>query len=352
MRISSDIFGYLADGRAVERFHLRNGLGMTASILTWGGTLQALHVPDRHGQCADVVLGFDQLDGYLGAHPYFGGLIGRCANRIAQASLPLEGRLHKLSCNQGVHHLHGGQHGFDRVLWQPRTLEYEEGASLWLQYVSPDGDQGYPGTLTVEACYSLNDANELRLDWQASCDATTVVNLTQHAYFNLAGRGDVLEHRLQIHGAWFLPVDADLIPTGELRLVQNTPMDFRVSRTLADALNARYEPLQLAGGFDHNWVLTRGTASEGELQLAAELLDPVSGRQLQLLCTQPGLQFYAGNYLNGTLTGKGGQVYRRHAGLCLEPQYFPDAPHHPHFPSIVLRAGESWRHSMLYRFPV
>lgn len=347
VRSQREVFGHLPDGRVVERFLLRNRSGLCAGILSYGGILQSLLVPDRHGELADVVLGFDSLPPYLGQHPYFGGLIGRCANRIALAELPLAGRSWPLSRNHGPHHLHGGSHGFDRVLWQPRLLEHEEGVCLWLTYTSPDGDQGYPGNLSVEACFSLNDANELRLDWQASCDATTVINLTQHAWFNLAGQGDVLQHRLQIHGAWYLPVDDGLIPTGEIRLVQNTPMDFRLSRTLADAL-----PLVPGGGFDHNWVLTRGEAETGELQLAAELLEPFSGRCLQLLTTQPGLQFYSGQYLDGSLRGKQGRAYVRHGGLCLEPQHFPDSPHHPHFPSIVLEPGMTWQHSMIYRFPL
>lgn len=351
MSIEEKQFGYMDDGRPVSLFRLKNRNGLEALIMTMGGILLSLKVPDGHGKLDDIVLGFDSLDEYKKGHPYFGALIGRYANRIAEGKISIEGVDYQLTRNDGDHHLHGGFIGFDKVLWQAQASEDDQGAHLLLSHVSPDGDQGYPGTLTVRVRYTLNDANELRLDYEAETDQTTIVNLTHHSYFNLAGKGDVLQHRLHLNAAYYLPTDAHLIPTGELELVNGTPMDFRLPKSIGRDIGANYAALHHGGGYDHNWVLIQADVlADNGLTLAAEVLEPLSGRRMKLYTTQPGSQFYSGNFLDGRLRGKGGISYQRHSGFCLEPQHFPDSPHHSAFPGVVVRPGEIYRQSSVYCF--
>lgn len=355
MAIERQPFGRLDDGRVVTRFRLSNEGGLEVAILDWGGIIQSLWQPDRQGRRADVVLGFDTLEPYVRPHPYFGALVGRCANRIAGGHLPLAGRVWQLDRNEGSNHLHGGSQGFDRVLWQATVGEDASGAWVELQHVSPAGDQGYPGQLHATARYTLTSGHALHIDYQARCDAPTVVNLTQHSYFNLAGSGDILQHRLHLNAAYYLPTGPGLIPTGEMRLVDGSPMDFRLPHSIGRDLSLQHDALSGAGGYDHCWVLLGAESGAvvpeaNHLPLAAELLEPVSGRRLRLHVSHPGLQFYSGNFLDGTLAGKGGVRYGRHAGLCLEPQFFPDTPHHPRFPSIALQPGEVWTQRSIYCF--
>lgn len=341
-------FGTTHEGQPVDCYRLSNDGGMEAHIMTYGGTLLSLRVPDRHGEMGDVVLGFDTLAPYLEEHPYFGALIGRYANRIARGHFRLNHNEYQLACNNGPNHLHGGVEGFDRKVWHAHVPVSVAGPQLILRCHSADGDEGYPGNLQVEVSYTLTQAGELRLDYRAKTDAPTIVNLTHHAYFNLAGGGDVLDHRLQIHAERFLPVDASLIPSGELAAVAGTPFDFRQLRRISEQLNAADGQLKrAAGGYDHCWVLSNKT---GECMLAAEVRAPASGRRLRVLTTQPGLQCYTGNFLDGTLQGKNGAIYGKHAGMCLETQHFPDSPNQPGFPSVVLMPDEAYQHTTIYQF--
>jgi aldose 1-epimerase len=308
----------------------------------------ALRTRDREGQLGDVVLGHATLDGYLaGNGQYLGALVGRYANRIARGRFTLDGRDFQLACNDGLHHLHGGLRGFGQVTWSALARPGAHGASLELGRTSQDGEEGYPGRLAVTATYTLNDDDELRLDYAATTDAPTHCSLTNHGYFNLDGSRDVLEHLLTLHARRFLTVDAGLIPTGELREVAGTPMDFTSPTAVGARLGVDDEQLRLARGYDHCWVLERRGAG---LAPAATLVGPVSGRRMEVLTTEPALQFYSGNLLDGTLTGKGGRVYGPRAGLCLEPEHFPDSPNHPDFPSTVLRPGQAYRSTTVLRF--
>ncbi len=324
---------------------LDNDHGLEAQLMAYGATLLSLKVPDRHGERHDVTLGFDAPESYFGAHPYFGAVIGRYANRIAFARFTLEGREYVLPANEGHNQLHGGARGFDKVPWT--FCGERSGASphVCFQHVSPAGEEGYPGRVQAQVLYTLTD-DTLRIDYSATTDAPTVMNLTQHAYFNLAGRGDVLGHELTVFGSRFLPVTSALVPTGELRAVEGTPMDFLKARTIGSRLTRGDPQLEVAhAGFDHCWVL------DGK-GLAARLYEPLSGRVMEVSTTQPGLQFYSGNQLDGSLHGKSGCVYGKYAGLCLETQHFPDSPNHPEFPSTVLRPGETYRQSAAFRFSI
>lgn len=348
MGITWNTVARTADGQAVLAATLDNGQGLRARVMNHGATLLELWVPDRHGRQADVVLGFDDVRAYLGAQPYFGAVVGRYANRIADARFELGGRRYTLSANEGAHHLHGGLRGFDKLEWTPAEERAAPFPEIVLTCASPDGDQGYPGRVEASVAYALMPDNALRIDYEAWTDAPTILNLTHHAYWNLGVHDDVLEHELEIFGSRFLPVDAALIPTGELRPVDGTPMDFRRPAAVGARLGEPDEQLlRGGGGYDHNWVLDR--AAPG-LLAAARLHEPRLGRTVEVLTTEPGLQFYSGNQLDGSLVGKSGRRYGRHAGLCLETQRFPDSPHHPHFPSTVLMPGEVYRHSTLYRF--
>jgi aldose 1-epimerase len=346
--ITHEPFGRTPDGTAVERYTLRNAHGMAVSIITFGGIITSIEVPDRSGKFSDVVLGFDSLAGYLDNPPYFGALIGRCANRIAQGRFTLDGRNYRLAINSGPNSLHGGTVGFNRVVWSVRHAALTpQGPQLTLTYLSRDGEEGYPGNLQVTATYTLEADDALRLRLGAETDRATLVNLTQHTYFNLRGRRDILGHRVRIPASRFTPVDEALIPTGELQSVEGTPFDFRAPTAIGARINAADEQLRRAGGYDHNWVLA---LKRGPLQTVATVEEPDTGRVLEVQSTEPGLQFYSGNFLNGSITGKSGVAYGRRDGLCLEPQHFPDAPNHPGFASIVLRPGQTYQSTIVYRF--
>lgn len=331
MGITKKNFGSTA-GQDVGLYTLTNERGYAVAITTYGGAIVSLQAPDRNGSFADVVLGFDTLAEYARNPRYFGGLIGRHANRIAQGRFALDGVTYQLTQNNGVNHLHGGARGFDKHVWQ--VTDDSSSDSLHLEYLSADGEEGYPGNLHASVVYKLSD-NELAINYEATTDRETIVNLTNHSYFNLAGHGDILRHELMLHAGGFTPVSDELIPTGEIKPVENTPMDFRAGRPIEN------------GGYDHNFVLSD---YDGALRLAARLYEPNSGRVLEILTTQPGIQFYSGNFLDGSFTGKGGVVYNRYAGLCLEPQHFPDAPNHTNFPSTTLKPGEVYREISVYRF--
>jgi aldose 1-epimerase len=335
--ITSRHFG-TTDGQDIYLFTLKNERGFEVSITTYGGAVVSLKTPDRDGSFGDVVLGFDELAEYVGNPLFFGALIGRYANRIARGRFSLDGVEYQLTQNDGVNHLHGGR-GFDKRVWTVVDQADADAASLRLNYWSRDDEEGYPGNLRAQVTYTLVD-NELQVQYEAATDRDTIVNLTNHSYFNLAGQGTILDHELMLNADAFTPVTGDLIPTGELRAVHNTPWDFTRGKTVGKDLAA-------AGGYDHNFVLNNYDSS---LRSAARLHEPVSGRVLEILTTQPGMQFYSGNFLDGSFAGKGGVVYQKYAGLCLEPQHFPDSPNHPNFPRTVLRRGEIYRQFSVYRF--
>ncbi len=341
-------FGVSPEGTPIEIYTLRNTRGAEACILTWGGIVTSLKVPDRKGEFGDVVLGYDDLGSYLKNQQYFGALIGRYGNRIANGTFTLNGKTITLPKNNGPNCLHGGLKGFDRVVWGAKTVEGKLGPALGLTYVSKDGEEGFPGTLKVTAVYTLTEDNGLRLDFFATTDQLTVCNLTHHSYFNLAGKGHVLDHQVHIDADAFTPVDADLIPTGELRLVRDTPLDFTTPTPLGARIDQDDEQLKLGHGYDHNYVLNK---TEGKLCLAARVYEPGSGRVMELLTTEPGVQFYSGNFI-GDVTGKGGAAYHNRSGFCLEPQHFPDSPNRPEFPATEMRPGQTFQSTILYRFSV
>lgn len=345
-------FGTMPDGREVHVFTLDTGRGLRARVLTYGGIVQSLEAPDRDGKSADVVLGHANVADYADGHPYFGAIVGRYANRIARGRFALDGHEYLLAANNGPNHLHGGISGFDKAIWQAEPLREQDAVGVRLSHTSPDGDEGYPGALAVTVTYRLTGANELRIDYTATTTRPTPVNLTHHSYFNLAGHdgGDILQHELQIRARRFTPVDAGLIPTGELRPVGGTPFDFRETKPIGRDIGSEDEQLRFGGGYDHNFVLDRERPDE--LALAARLREPRSGRVLEVLTTEPGLQFYSGNFLDGTDLGKSGKPYRHRSGLCLEAQHFPDSPNQPAFPSTVLRPGNTYRQTTIYRFSV
>ena len=344
-------FGKMADGREIDLYTLANKNGVEVDITNYGGRVVSIKTPDRNGKLDDIALGFDSADGYLKENPFFGALVGRYGNRIAKGRFKLNGVEYKLAVNDGENHLHGGLKGFDKVLWKARDVSEGQTPRLELTYLSKDGEEGYPGNLSVTVVYSLSENNELRIDYAATTDKDTVVNLTNHTYFNLAGagNGDILGQELTIFADRFTPVDKGLIPTGELRSVEGTPFDFRKSTAIGARIDAKDQQIQFGGGYDHNWVLTSGG---GSLALAARVEDPKSGRVMEVLTTEPGLQFYTGNFLDGTLTGKGGKVYQKRYAFCLETQHFPDSPNHPKFPSTELKPGEKYQTTTVYRFSV
>lgn len=335
------------EGRKVERFTLKNSKGMEASILTYGGIVQTLKTPDRNGNFADVALGFNSLDEYMKPNPYFGAIVGRYGNRIGKGRFKLNGKEYKLATNNGENHLHGGVNGFNKRVW-----DGTEGAGknvLELSYTSKDGEEGYPGALSVRVTYTLTEDNELKIDYSATTDKDTVVNLTNHSYFNLkgAGEGDILDHEVQINADKFTPVDKGLIPTGELKPVEGTPFDFRTPTKIGARVNEKDPQLGYGGGYDHNFVLN---GAQGILSLAARVMEPSLGRVMEVHTTEPGLQFYIGNFLDGTLTGKDNKVYRKRYGFCMETQHFPDSPNKPQFPSVALRPDGTYRSTTVYRF--
>lgn len=349
--IDKQTFGNTKQGETVDIYTLTNSNGIEVRAITYGGIIVSLRTPDKNGKLDDIVLGFDSLDGYLAEHPYFGAIIGRYGNRIGNARFTLDGVEYKLPVNNGPNSLHGGLKGFDKVVWQAKPFENEQGVGIVFTHTSPDGDQGYPGNLTVKVTYTLNNQNELTFDYEATTDKPTIVNLTQHTYFNLAGASDgtILGHELMLNADQFTPVDATLIPTGEIRKVAGTPFDFTKPTPIGARIEADDEQIKFGPGYDHNFVLNRKGAG---LSLAARVYEPTTGRVMEVYTTEPGVQFYSGNFLDGTLTGKGGHAYQKRSGFCLETQHFPDSPNKPEFPSTILRPGETYRSRTMYKFSV
>lgn len=347
------VFGTTPDGKSVMLYTLRNAAGMEAKITNYGGIIVSLTAPDKNGAYADVVLGYDSLAGYIRVTPYFGALIGRYGNRIGKGQFTLDGTAYQLTVNDGANHLHGGTVGFDKVVWDAKQVTTADGPGLVLTYVSKDGEEGYPGTLTATVTYTLKANNELVMDFAATTDKPTIVNLTAHSYFNLAGATSgksILDHLMMIDADRYTPVDNGLITTGELKDVTGSPMDFRTPTAIGARIGADDPQLHLGpGGYDHNWVLNSGGKS---LAVNARVVEPVSGRVLEVLSDQPGVQFYSGNFLDGTIVGKGGVKYEFRHGFCLEPQHFPDSPNKPSFPSVRLDPGQKYSATIAYRFSV
>ena len=347
--IGERTFGTTTEGVDVKLYTLRNSHGAEVSICNYGGLVTSLKVPDKNGSFGDVVLGYDNLADYIKSSPYFGALIGRYGNRIAKGQFSLDGKDYTLATNNGPNTLHGGLKGFDKVVWQARAYQSESGPSLELTYLSKDGEEGYPGNLSVKAVYTLTEDNALKLEYTATTDKDTIANLTHHSYFNLAGNGDVLNHVVMIDADKFTPVDSTLIPTGELKPVEGTPFDFRTPTAVGARIGQNDEQLKLGHGYDHNWIINDYT---GKVRLMAHVYEPTSGRVLEVFSSEPGLQFYSGNFLDGTLKGKGGWVYQFRDGFCMEPQHFPDSPNKPNFPSVVLKPGTVCHNTIIYRFSV
>jgi aldose 1-epimerase len=337
------------DAVPVTLYTLHNRNGASVSICNYGGLVTSIKVPDRNGKFGDVALGYDNLADYMKNSPYFGALVGRYGNRIAKGKFTLDGNEYTLATNNGPNALHGGLKGFDKVMWQAHSVESDSSPSLELTYFSKDGEEGYPGNLAVKAVYTLTDDNALKLEYTATTDKDTVVNLTHHSYFNLAGKGTVLDHVVMINADKFTPVDSTLIPTGELRPVDGTPFDFRTPTPIGARIQQNDEQLKFGNGYDHNWVINDDT---GAVRLMARVTEPTTGRVLEVLSSEPGLQFYTGNFLDGTIKGKGGWVYQFRDAFCMEPQHFPDSPNHPDFPSVVLKPGAVYHNTIIYRFSV
>lgn len=335
----------------MDIFTLTNKNGLSTKITNYGGIVMSLHVPDKAGHLGDVVLGFDDIEEYLKPHPYFGALIGRYGNRIANGKFTLEGKDYILAQNDGRNSLHGGLKGFDKVIWDAKLLDTPDGSALELTYLSQDGEEGYPGNLLVKVIYTLTQDDALRIDYTATTDETTVINLTHHSYFNLvgAGNGDILDHDLLLNAAHFTPIDETLIPTGEIKPVAGTPFDFTRPAKIGLRINQDDQQLKFGLGYDHNWALN---SADGVLALAARVSEPGSGRIMEVWTTEPGIQFYSGNFLDGSNTGKGGKVYQYRSGFCLETQHFPDSPNQPNFPSTTLKASQTYTSTTVYKFLV
>jgi aldose 1-epimerase len=346
-RITRRDFGQTPDGQKVDLYTLRNAKGLTMTVMSYGGIIQSLEVPDRDGKLRDVVHGFESLDGYLKGHPYFGALIGRYGNRIAKATFKLNGVDYKLAANNNGNSLHGGLKGFDKVVWAVKEQEVPGGAGLELHYISKDGEEGYPGNLDVTVRYTLKETNEFQIDYLANTDKATVLNLTNHTYFNLAGEGTILDHQLKLNANQFTPVDATLIPTGERKLVAGTPFDFSAPHPIGERIDAADEQIRRGKGYDHNYVLN--AAPTTGLTPVAEVFEPKSGRVLEVLTKEPGVQFYTGNFLDGTLKGKGREFVQRSA-FCLETQHYPDSPNQPKFPSTMLEPGKIYQTTTVWKF--
>jgi aldose 1-epimerase len=342
--VQKSSYGKMPDGTEVEQFTLSNGKGITMKVITYGAIITELQVPDRDGKAADIVLGFDSLDGYLKGHPYFGAAIGRVANRIAKGKFTLDSTTYTVATNNGPNHLHGGLKGFDKVVWTAEPIQSAGWAAVRFTYTSVDGEEGYPGTLKVSMVYTLTDKNELRINYSATTDKATPVNLTNHSYFNLAGDGDILGHELMLAADRYTPVDDTLIPTGEMAPVKGTVMDFTEAKPIGSRIG---QLTNKPSGYDHNYCLNSGGKS---LALAARVYEPKSGRVLEIETTEPGIQFYTGNFLDGTLTGKRGTVYQKHFGFCLETDHFPDSINQKAFPPVVLRPGQTYRQTTIHRF--
>jgi aldose 1-epimerase len=349
--VSQAPWGRTPDGTRVDLYTLRNATGIEARIATLGGVITVLRAPDRSGVLDDVVLGHDEVGGYAPNRGYLGALVGRYANRMAGGTFTLDGTKYLLARNNGPNHLHGGARGWDQAVWRAKPFERESEAGVVLTHTSKDGDEGYPGTVSAEVTYTLTDRNSLRVDYRATTDKATVINLTQHSYFNLAGAraADILGHELTIDADRYTPVDDALIPTGELVPVAGTPFDFRTPTAIGARIANDDVQLKRGRGYDHNFVLTR----QGDgLSLAARVYEPLTGRTLEIATTEPGIQFYSGNFLDGTITGKGGRAYGHRSGFCLETQHFPDSPNHPDFPSTVLRPGAQYQSTTVFTFGV
>jgi aldose 1-epimerase len=342
-------FGTMPDGTPVDVFTFTNANGLEVRAITYGGIIVSIRTPDRTGRLDDIVLGFDNLDGYLKDPPYFGAIVGRYANRIAKGRFTLDDQTYQLATNNGPNHLHGGLKGFDKVVWNAEPLQNDQGVGVVFTHKSPDGDEGYPGTLDVRVTYRLTDENQLVVDYRATTDKATPVNLTQHSYFNLAGAGsgDILGHVMQIDADHYTPVDDTLIPTGQIAPVDGTPFDFRAPTSIGSRVGLDNVQIARAGGIDHNFVLTAGGNG---LVHAARVVEPRTGRTLDISTTEPGIQFYSGNFLDGSIVGKGGHVYGHRSGFCLETQHFPDSPNHDNFPTTILRPGAEYRSQTVFTF--
>jgi aldose 1-epimerase len=349
MTIDKQVFGKTPDGIVVDLYTLTNAQGVRAKIITYGGIITSLEVPDKAGKLGDVVLGYDTLDPYVRNNPYFGAIIGRYGNRIAKGKFSLSGNGYTLAQNDGENHLHGGIKGFDKVVWKAEPVKSKDSVGLRLTYLSKDGEEGYPGNLSSTVIYALTNKNELRIEYTATTDKDTIVNLTHHSYFNLAGAGSptILEHEMWINADRFTPIDKGLIPTGELRSVKNTPMDFTQPNAIGKRIDQKDDQLEYGRGYDHNWVLNKKGQT---LTLAARVNEPVTGRIMEVHTTEPGLQFYSGNFLDGRVKGKGDKTYARRSGFCLEAQHFPDSPNKPDFPSVMLRPGQKYTQTTVYKF--
>jgi aldose 1-epimerase len=346
-RVEKKPFGKMPEGKEVDQYILTNARGMQARVITYGAILTELRVPDRNGKLGNVVLGFDNLNDYLAGHPFFGATVGRYANRIAGARFTLDGQEYKLAANDGRNSLHGGKKGFDKALWKAEQVVSTRGVGVELTYHSPDGEEGYPGNLTATVTYMLSlTSNTLHLDYQATTDKATPVNLSNHSYFNLAGpaSGDILKHELRLHASRYTPVDDELIPTGEIKPVKDTPLDFNTPHRIGERI-AQLQPRP--GGYDHNFVLDSDTSS---LRRAALVTESTTGRVMEMRTTEPGVQFYTGNFLDGKIKGQGGVVYRKHQAFCLEAQHFPDSINQKNFPSVILRPGKTYRQRTQYKF--
>ena len=348
-QIKPEAFHRTIDGSQVDLYTLKNSNGLEATITNYGGIVVSLTVPDKSGKLGDVVLGYDTLNDYIGNTPYFGALIGRYGNRIAKGRFTIGGIEYQLAQNNDSNALHGGRKGFDKVVWQAEKTDSGDGPALKLTYTSKDGEEDYPGTLRCTVTYTLTNKNELKIDYAAETDKPTFVNLTHHTYFNLkdGGASDILGHELMLKASKFTPVDKGLIPTGELKPVADTPFDFNKPTAIGARIGADDEQLKFGKGYDHNWVLDR---QGKDLELVASVYEPTSGRFMEVLTTEPGIQFYAGNFLDGTNKGKGGAVYQHRTGFCLETQHFPDSPNHPDFPTTELKPGEKYTQTTVYRF--
>jgi aldose 1-epimerase len=351
MKIHKESFGEF-DGKSVDIYTLTNANQVEIKITNYGGIVTSIKLPDKNGKSDDVVLGYNNLQEYVNNNPYFGSIVGRYGNRIGNAKFTLDGDEFTLAKNDGENNLHGGFKGFDKVLWNAEPVTGEDSVSLNLTYLSKDGEEGFPGNLEVTVTYTLTDDNSFRIDYSATTDKTTVVNLTNHAYWNFAGEGsgDVLRHELMLNADYFTPVAQGLITTGEIISVENTPMDYRKPATIGDRIESDYDQLKFGRGYDHNWVLN--TKEDDKPSPAAKVYEPVSGRFMEVFTTEPGIQFYSGNFLDGSITGKSGKTYGFRNGFCLETQHFPDSPNKPEFPSVVLRRGETYKTTTIHKFSV
>ncbi len=347
MNIEKEFYGATKSGSPADLYTLSNDNGMVVKITNYGGIITSIVTPDRDGNIEEITLGLDSLEDYIKGNPFFGALVGRYGNRIRRGKFTLDGVEYQLATQAGKNHLHGGIVGFDKVLWEAKTATVDDTVSLALTYVSADGEEGYPGQLTTTVTYSLNNDNELTIDYKAETDKATVLNLTNHTYFNLSMAESILDHVMMLNADKFTVVDDEVIPTGEIRSVEGTPLDFRQPRRIGDRIESDDEQMRFAGGYDHNWIVN---GEPGEMRLAARVTEPTTGRFMEVTTTQPAVQFYSGNMMPPEMTGRGGVTYKRRGALCLETQHYPDSPNHPEFPSTVLRPGEKYHEVTVFKF--